>query len=191
MIKLPLGFVLFAATLVASTHMDTSFKKPVTDEQKIADALRAGPAFVTKDAVIADWPADPKDPNAQYRILRPGKSNWTCLPGVPAYPHDEPMCLDKTSMQWIKDSLAGRPVHIAQIGVMYMYTGAWVQDLHGTSHSEDHTYHVGPHVMIITPHDEDLSTFSHDGSDGQPYVAHLPGHSELYLVMPYLDLPQQ
>jgi hypothetical protein len=171
--------------------MDTSFKKPITDEQKIADALRAGPAFVTKDAVIADWPADPKDPNAQYRILRLGKSNWTCLPGVPGYPHDEPMCLDKTSMQWIKDSLAGRPVHIAQIGVMYMYTGAWVQDLHGTSHSEDHTYHVGPHVMIITPHNEDLAMFSHDGSDGQPYVAHLPSHSELYLVMPYQDLPQQ
>src|SRR6266478_6641833 len=87
--------------------------------------------------------------------------------------------------------LAGRPVHIAQIGVMYMYTGAWVQDLHGTSHSEDHTYQVGPHVMIITPHNEALATFSHDGSDGQPYVAHLPGHSELYLVMPYQDLPQQ
>jgi hypothetical protein len=97
MIKLLLGFVLFAATLVASAQMDTSLKKPVTDEQKIADALRAGPAFVTKDAVIADWPADPKDPNAQYRILRPVKSNWTCLPGVPGYPHDEPMCLDKTS----------------------------------------------------------------------------------------------
>ena len=191
MIKLLLGFVLFAATLVASAQMDASLKKPVTDEQKIADALRAGPAFVTKDAVIADWPADPKDPNAQYRILRPGKSNWTCLPGVPSYPHDEPMCLDKTSMQWIKDSLAGRPVQIAQIGVMYMYTGAWVQDLHGTSHSEDQTYHVGPHVMIITPHNEDLATFSHDGSDGQPYVAHLPGRSELYLVMPYQDLPQQ
>ena len=191
MIKLLLGFVLFAATLVASAQMDTSLKKPVTDEQKIADALRAGPAFVTKDAVIADWPADPKDPNAQYRILRPGKSNWTCLPGFPGYPHDEPMCLDKASMQWIKDSLAGRPVQIAQIGVMYMYTGAWVQDLHGTSHSEDHTYHVGPHVMIITPHNEDLATFSHDGSDGQPYVAHLPGHSELYLVIPYQDLPQQ
>jgi hypothetical protein len=45
--------------------------------------------------------------------------------------------------------------------------------------------------MIITPHNEDLATFSHDGSDGQPYVAHLPVRSELYLVMPYQDLPQQ
>ena len=45
--------------------------------------------------------------------------------------------------------------------------------------------------MTITPHNEDLAGFSRDGSTGQPYVAHLPGHTELYLVMPYKDLPQQ
>src|SRR5258708_34258945 len=115
MIKLLLGFVLFAATLVASAQMDTSLKKPVTDEQKIADALRAGPAFVTKDAVIADWPADPKDPNPPYRVLRPGKSNWTGLPGFPCYPQDEPTCPAKTSMQWIKASRAGDPLHTVVI----------------------------------------------------------------------------
>jgi hypothetical protein len=162
-----------------------------TDKEKIADALRAGPAFITKDAVIADWAANPKDPNSEYRVLRPGKSAWTCLPGIPGYPHDEPMCLDKTSMQWIKDSLADRPVHIDQIGVMYMFSGAWVPDLHGTSHSADHTYHVGPHVMIITPHNEDLAKFNRDGSTGQVYISHLPGHSELYMIMPFKDWPTQ
>jgi hypothetical protein len=185
------AFILFASALAGFAQTDTSLKHPVTDQQKLADALRAGPDFVTKDALILDWPAGPKDPNAEYRVLRPGKSDWTCLPGVPGYPHDEPMCADKTSMQWIKDSLAGRPVHIERIGVMYMYSGAWVPDTLGTSHSTDHTYHVGPHVMIITPHNEDLEKFSHDGSNGQPYVAHLPGHSELYLVMPFNDFPRQ
>jgi hypothetical protein len=162
-----------------------------TDQQKIADALRAGPTFITKDAVIADWAANPKDPNSEYRILRAGKSEWTCLPGIPGYPHDEPMCLDKTSMQWIKDSLAERPTHVDQIGVMYMFSGAWVPDLHGTSHSADHTYHVGPHVMIITPHNEDLAKFNRDGSTGQIYISHLPGRSELYLILPFKDWPQQ
>lgn len=70
---------------------------------------------------------------------------------------------------------------------MYMYSGAWVQNQRGSSPSKDHTYHAGHHVMIITPHDEDLARFSRDGSDEQPYVAHLPGHTELYLVMPYKD----
>lgn len=180
-----------ALSLAASAQRDKSLEHPTTDQAKIADALRAGPGFITKGAAILDWPADPKDPNAEYRTLRSGTSQWTCLPGVPGYPHDEPMCLDKTSLQWIKDSLAGRPVHIDRIGVMYMYTGAWVPDLHGGSHSADHTFHVGPHIMIITPHNEDLEAFSRDGSDGQIYVAHLPGRSELYLVMPYQELPQE
>jgi hypothetical protein len=184
--------VTFAASLAASAQMDM---KPSghqsTDQEKIADALRAGPPFITRDAVIADWPANPKDPNAEYRVLRSGNSDWTCLPGIPGYPHDEPMCLDKTSMQWIKDSLADRPVHIDQIGVMYMFSGAWVPDLHGTSHSGDHTYHVGPHAMIITPHNEDLAKFNRDGSTGQIYISHLPGHSELYLIIPFKDWPRQ
>jgi hypothetical protein len=186
-----IAIMTLTSSLVASAQMKmNSTGHQATDEEKIADALRAGPSFITKDAVIADWAANPKDPNAEYRVLRAGKSDWTCLPGIPGYPHDEPMCLDKTSMQWIKDSLADRPVHINQIGVMYMFSGAWVPDLHGTSHSSDRTYHVGPHVMIITPHNEDLEKFNRDGSTGQIYVSHLPGHSELYLIMPFKDLPQ-
>jgi len=51
-----------------------------------------------------------------------------------------------------------------------MFSGAWVPDRHGTSHSTDHTYHVGPDVMIITPHNEDLAKFNRDGSTGQIYV---------------------
>ena len=120
MLKL-VAAVTFAASLAASAQMDMKPSGPQsTDKEKIADALRAGPPFIVKDAVIADWPTDPKAPDAEYRVLLAGKSDWTCLPGIPGYSHDEPMCLDKTSMQWIKDSLADRPVHIDQIGVMYM-----------------------------------------------------------------------
>jgi hypothetical protein len=60
-----------------------------------------------------------------------------------------------------------------------------------TSPSPDHTYHVGPHAMIITPHNEDLAKFNRDGSTGQIYVSHLPGHAELYLIMPFKEWPQQ
>jgi len=185
-----LAVTAFATSLVAF-EQENMRPSQSTDQEKIADALRAGPAFITRDAAIADWPANPKDSKAEYRILRAGKSAWTCLPGILGYPHDEPMCLDKTSMQWIKDSLADRPTHIDRIGVMYMFSGAWVPDLHGMSHSADHTYHVGPHVMIITPHNEDLASFDHDGSTGQIYVSHLPGHSELYLIMPFKDWAEQ
>jgi hypothetical protein len=73
-----------AASLAASAQMDI---KPSghqsTDKEKIADALRAGPLFITKDAVIADWPANPKDP-AAVPDFAGRKSDWTCLPGIPA-----------------------------------------------------------------------------------------------------------
>jgi hypothetical protein len=45
--------------------------------------------------------------------------------------------------------------------------------------------------MIITPNNEDLEKFNRDGSTGQIYVSHLPGHAELYMIMPFKDLPQQ
>lgn len=113
--------VVVVASFSASGQNDMR-PQQAADAEKIADALRAGPEFITKDAVIADWPVNPKDPKAEYRVLRAGTSDWTCLPGIPGYPHDEPMCLDKTSMQWIKDSLADRPTHVERIGVMYMFS---------------------------------------------------------------------
>jgi len=38
---------------------------------------------------------------------------------------------------------------------------------------------------------EDLAKFNRDGSTGQIYVSHLPGHSELYLIIPFKDWPRQ
>src|SRR6202451_3278046 len=72
--------LLASLTAFAQTNMRPAQS---TDKEKIADALRAGPEFITRDAVLADWPANPKDPKAEYRILRAGKSEWTCLPGRP------------------------------------------------------------------------------------------------------------
>jgi hypothetical protein len=65
---------------------------PLTDAEKIADALRAGPTFITNDATLLDWPASP---NGEYRVLRKGSNEWVCLLGFPGYPHDEPGCFDR------------------------------------------------------------------------------------------------
>jgi hypothetical protein len=154
---------------------------PMTDSEKIVDALRAAPAFITKDATVLDWPSSPK---GEYRILRQGTSEWTCLPGPPVYPHDEPGCFDKVFMQFMRQSLAGEEPHVDRLGISYMYMGAWVPDKHGNDSTQDKEFHVGPHIMIVSPHQDELQAFSHDGSDGMPYVAHLPHGTQLYLVMP-------
>src|SRR5215467_15946621 len=136
-------------------------KHPVADAEKIEDALRAGTPFITKDATLLDWPATP---NGDYRVLRKGTGEWTCLPGVPGYPHDEPGCFDRVFMQWIKDGLAGRTPHIDTVGISYMYIGAWVPNKSGQSSNKE--FHVGPHIMIVTPHQDELQAYNRDGSNG-------------------------
>jgi hypothetical protein len=152
-----------------------------TDADKITDALRAGPAFITKDATILDWPSTA---DGEYRVLRKGTSEWTCLPGIPGNPHDEPGCFDRVFIQWIKDGLAGRTAHIDRIGIAYMYVGAWRPHQGVPSEASDQYFHVGPHIMVITPNQGELQAFNRDASNGMPYVNHLPKGTEDFLVIP-------
>ena len=174
-------FVIATLAGLAAYGQAAETKLPATDAEKIADALRAGPAFVTKDATLLDWPSTP---GGAYRVLQRGTGDWTCLPAVPGYPHDEPGCFDAVFLRWIQDGLAGKKAKIDRVGIAYMYVGAWVpekSDHPGGIHSE---FHVGPHIMIITPHQDELQSMNRDGSTGMPYVAHLPNQTDVFLVMP-------
>jgi hypothetical protein len=103
---------------VVAAFPQSSDRLPVTDEEKIADAMRAGPAFITKDATVLDWPSAS---GGEYRLLRKGSNEWTCLPAIPGYPHDafdsafkrEPGCYDPIFLRWMQDSLAARRTLIA------------------------------------------------------------------------------
>ncbi|HWO30848.1 MAG TPA: hypothetical protein VNO32_18790 [Candidatus Acidoferrum sp.] len=175
----PFSLLAMAAVALSQSASD----HPTTDPAKISDALRAGPPFITKNATILDWP---QTSGGEYPVLRQGTNEWTCLPGVPGYSHDEPGCFDPVFMQWMKDSLAGQKPHITTVGIAYMYIGAWVpnKSRNGTDGDE---FHVGPHVMIVSPHEnqKELQSISHDGSTEMPYVAHLPHGKDLYLVLPF------
>ena len=180
MIRTNLWMNLLKSVLLTAVtaYPQSSDRLPTTDRGKIADALRAGPAFITRDATLLDWPAAP---GGEYRVLRKGSNEWTCLPGIPGYPHDEPGCFDSVFLRWIQDSLAGRTPHIDRIGISYMYFGAWQPAKDG---SAGHEFHVGPHLMIVSPHQDDFQGFNRDPANGMPYVIHLPNRTELYLVMP-------
>ena len=180
-VALPVVLFCFVTASLAVAQMNMT-SHPKTDAQKIADAMRAGPKFVTSGATILDWPSSAF---GEYRVLRKGTNEWTCLPGVPGYSHDEPGCFDPVFMQWMKDSLAGKDPHIETVGIAYMYVGAWVTNLSSRG-PKAQDFHVGPHIMIVSPHEnqKELQSFNHDGSNGMPYVAHLPHGTDLYLVMP-------
>jgi len=173
--------LLTSVLLTAVTAFPQSSNRlPVTDAEKIADALRAGPAFITKDATVLDWPSSP---GGEFRVLRAGTNGWTCLPGRPGAAHDEPGCFDQVFLQFMKDSMAGHTPNFQSVGISYMYGGFWVPN---KSHAmgSGNEFHVGPHIMIIGLDQKILQTLNHDGSNGEAYVNHLPGRSELYLVIP-------
>jgi hypothetical protein len=178
------ALVFLSITFIAAAQGEPP-SGPSTDADKIADALRAGPSFITKEATLLDWPAKAGD---EYRVLRKGTNEWSCLPAFPGYAHDEPGCFDPVFMQWVKDSLAGRDPHIDTIGIAYMYVGAWVPNIAAKKNNPaNDEFHVGPHIMIVSPHQyqDELRPLSHDGSNGMPYVAHLPHGTDLYLVLPF------
>jgi hypothetical protein len=176
-------FCLFFALTAGAQRMTEHL--PVTDAEKIADALRSAPNFITDGATIVDYPASK---GGEFRVLRQGTSEWTCLPGPPpGSKHDDPGCFDRVFFQWLKDGLAGRPQHIERLGISYMFMGQWVPGASGG------LFHVGPHIMVLTPHPEDLQGFTRGGRNGT-YIIHLPGPDQAdkwFLVIPIHEADKQ
>ena len=169
---------LILITAVAYAQVPAS-RTAKSDAEKIASAMQAGPKLVTQNATVLDWPSSP----GEFRVLRAGTNGWTCLPGRPGAAHDEPGCFDQVFLQFMKESMAGHTPNVQSVGISYMYGGFWVPN---KSHAmgSGNEFRVGPHIMIIELDQKMLQTLNHDGSNGEPYVHHLPGHSELYLVIP-------
>jgi hypothetical protein len=166
---------LFAALTAGAQSMTEHL--PVTNAEKIADALRAAPNFITDGATIVDSPASK---GGEFRVLRKGSTEWTCLPGPPPG-------FDKVFFQWLKDGLAGQPQHAERLGVSYMFMGQWVPGASGG------VFHVGPHIMVVTPHPEDLQGFTRGGQNGT-YIIHLPGPDQAdkwFLVIPVQKADKQ
>src|SRR6266851_4700005 len=172
------AFLLLFTAAVSSAQMPAS-RKAKSDAAKIASALQAGPKFVTQNATVIDYPTSP---GGEFRLLRAGTNEWTCLTGFPDGPHDEPGCFDKVFLQFIKDSMARRTPNVQTLGISYMYGGKWVPNKSHTMGSGNE-FHVGPHIMIIGLDQKTMQTLNQDGSNGEPYVNHLPGRPELYLVI--------
>jgi hypothetical protein len=173
-------FVFLLITTIATYGQMPASHKSRSDAEKIASALQAGPKFVTQNATVLDWPTSP---NSEFKVLRAGTNGWTCLPGFPGANHDEPGCYDQVFLQFIKDSVAGRTPNVQNIGISYMYMGKWLPNVsHAAGGGRE--FHVGPHIMVVGLDQKKMQTLNQDGSNGEPYANHLPGHSELYLVIP-------
>lgn len=137
-----------------------------TAEQKIARSITAAPSDITDLATIMD---------TDGTILREGTNGWVCLPGVPLIPGDKhPMCNDEVWMKWLNAAATGASFSTDVIGTSYMLAGdalvnnanpaatdpndggVWVQD--------------GPHLMMLFPNKDMLSSLPRNPYVGGPYV---------------------
>jgi hypothetical protein len=141
----------------------------VAAEDKIANAMSAGPAAIAEEATIMDWPAGwpgnwPDEPGGELIELRPGSNGWTCLPDRPETPTNDPLCLNEEMLAWRKAIIDKTAPEPSGVGIAYMLQGgssASTIDPFLLEPPAGEDWGSGPaHVMILTPGgEEDLAAF--------------------------------
>jgi hypothetical protein len=159
-------FILVVSTTVAvfATAVVSVATAGESKAAKIARALRAAPASISKNATIVD---------VDWTVLRSGSNGWQCRPG--SAPGDTyPDCNDDVWVKLNKAVSAKAEFHTDRVGISYMLLGepngnnaepfdtepdpgeVWVQE--------------GPHVMVVLPDPKMLEGISDDPNNGGPYV---------------------
>jgi hypothetical protein len=166
---------------------------PMTKEQKIANALTAGPSSVTGKAAVMDWPE--KEGMALVQ-LRAGTNGWTCFPDMPNTKGNDPACMDKSWMAWAEAYMSHKAPQLTNVGVAYMMGagGAEASNSDPFAMSQtpaNHWAHHPPHLMIVTPDLKSLEGLSTDPANGGPYVmfagtpyAHIMAPVQAPMMMP-------
>jgi hypothetical protein len=150
-------------------------KPKLTDAQKIANAMSAAPAAISKGATIMDWP---DTPTGQPRQLRAGTNGWVCYPNSPdefgAASVDDPMCLDKTWQDWGMAWMSKTKPTLNAAGIAYMLQGdkgASNTDPFATGPTADNHWVMSPaHVMVVFPDPSSLDAYPTDPKNGGPWV---------------------
>ena len=142
-------------------------KKPaaskMTDAQKIALAVSAGPAEITKNATIMDMTSMPP------KQLRAGTNGWMCAAVI-----NQPMCLDKEWQKWADAWMNKTEPKIEGTGIAYMLrgdNGASNTDPYATAPTPDNQWVVTPaHVMVLYQDLKMLDSYPTDPKNGGPWV---------------------
>lgn len=155
---------------------------PSDAEAKIAEATRAAPPSITREATVRDWDGT---------VLREGNDGWTCMPSPPGF-EDTPMCLDEPWMTWADAWHSKSPVEIERVGIGYMMegdAGASNTDPFATEPTPDNEWVVsGPHLMVIVPDPADLAGLPTDPENGGPWVM-WKGTPYAHVMVPIGDEP--
>jgi hypothetical protein len=149
--------------------------KKMTNAQKIANAMSAAPAQISKNATIMDWP---EKEGGQPKQLRAGTNGWVCFPNSPtefgAASVNDPMCLDKQWQAWGEAWMSKAPPKVTGTGVAYMLKGdkgASNTDPFATGPTATNDWVVSPpHIMVLYEDLKLLDAFPTDPKGGGPWV---------------------
>ena len=161
---------------------------PMTNAQKIANAMMAAPSSISAKATVLDWPQKEGDMPGS---LRPGSNGWTCFPDMPDTKGNDPMCLDAPWLKFFEGYLAHKTPEVMQVGIAYMLAagGAWGSNTDPyamTEAADNHWGHHQPHVMVLVPDMKSLEGLSTDPKNGGPYVM-FAGTPYAHLMVPATD----
>jgi hypothetical protein len=151
------ALALSLACSAASGQMH-DMNRPATDSResvatKIARALSAGPANITKEATVVDM-----DSKGNMIVLRKGTNDFTCMPGDPKKVGSPAMCEDSVAVKWNQEASEhkAKPSNTVP-GIEYMLAGATQRSDSDPFDTVDPPITIGPHWMILWPFDPKTS----------------------------------
>jgi hypothetical protein len=157
---------------------------PGSDEWKIQSALSAAPAELAQGASVMDWPAEG---SKDMRQLKAGTNGWTCMPDVPSTDGPDPMCLDKTFLDWAGAWQGKTKPNVTKVGLAYMLqgdAGASLTDPYATGPETAKDWvKTHAHVMMIVPNTKDLEGLPANPAGGEAYVM-WQGTPYAHIMMP-------
>ena len=152
-------FVLLFVTLAAGT-------KVWAQDDLIQSAMSAAPTSVSARATIMDW---------EFKVLRKGTNEWTCLPDRQDTPGADPWCVTEPWMSFLHAYINKTEPTYSEIGFAYMLMGdapVSNSDPFATQETgpDDWVTHVGPHLMMLVPNHDLLKSITTDHRNGGPWI---------------------
>ena len=150
---------------------ETKKPEPKSKEWKIQNATSGGPKTISAKATVLDWP---EKEGGEMVVLRKGTNDWTCLVDDPNSPGNDPMCMDKASMDWAGAWMGKKEPKLTQPGIGYMLQG-------GSTASNTDPFAKKPlagqqwqkdpaHLMVFPSGKLDAKVYGTDPKSGGPYI---------------------
>jgi hypothetical protein len=160
--------VLLTPVVVYAQHARKPGTPRLTNAQKIALAMSAGPTEIARHATIMDM-----TDMAKPKQLRAGTNGWVCYAMILGT-SNETMCLDKEWQKWAEAWMNKTEPKIEGTGIAYMLrgdNGASNTDPYATQPTADNQWVVSPsHIMVLYSDPKMLDAYPTDPKSGGPWV---------------------